>query len=88
MKRDPVQYIDFSDYLKIITKRDNWKNSFNRIFKDEDIITAKLKELEPIRNAARHSRKLTSEQKEKLKVLSKDIVRQISAMAPLDKWVS
>jgi ATP-dependent Lon protease len=88
MKRDPVQYIDFSDYVKIITKRDNWKNSFNRIFKDGDIITAKLRELEPIRNAVRHSRKLTSEQKEKLKVLTKDIVRQISATTPLDKWVS
>jgi ATP-dependent Lon protease len=79
MKRDPVEYLDFTDYLKIITKRDNWREVFNPIFKDETIIAAKLKELEPIRNAVRHSRTLTSEQREKLDMLTKDIVHQISS---------
>ena len=72
VKRDPVQYLDFPDYLKIITRRDNWRETFGSIFKDESILAAKLKELEPIRNAVRHTRKLTSEQKEKLKIFARD----------------
>jgi hypothetical protein len=79
LKREPVEYLDFADYIKIITKRDNWREVFSPIFKDETIISAKLKELEPIRNAVRHSRTLTSEQREKLELLAKDIGRQISA---------
>ncbi|MBS7618530.1 hypothetical protein KEJ25_08055 [Candidatus Bathyarchaeota archaeon] len=42
-------------------------------------IVAKFKELEPIRNAIRHGRKLTSEQREKLKIFFQDILRQILA---------
>jgi ATP-dependent Lon protease len=78
VKRDVVQYLDFADYLKIIIRRDNWRDAFAPVFQDETIITAKLKELEPIRNAVSHSRKLTSEERGKLDLLSKDIIRQIS----------
>ena len=46
---------------------------------DQELIAAKFKELEPIRNAVRHGRKLTIEQREKLKVSSRDIIRQILA---------
>jgi len=79
IKRDPIQYLDFTDYVKIITRRDNWREIFQVIFKDQDISVAKLKELEPIRNAVRHTRKLTTEQRDKLKVHSRDIMRQILA---------
>ncbi len=40
---------------------------------------AKLKELQQIRNIVRHAGKLTSEQKDKLKVLSQDIIRKVLA---------
>jgi hypothetical protein len=79
LKREFVQYLDFSDYVKIIVRRDNWREAFQKIFKEQEILTAKLKELEPIRNAVRHGRMLTDEQREKLKVYSQDIVRKISA---------
>jgi ATP-dependent Lon protease len=79
MKRDPVQYVDFADYVKIITRRDNWREVFAGILNDESVIVAKLRELEPLRNAVSHSRRLTSDEREKLKVLARDIVRQISA---------
>jgi hypothetical protein len=77
LKRDLIQYLDFADYIKIITRRDNWREIFQTIFGDQEIIAAKFRELEPIRNAVRHSRKLTLEQMEKLKVFSRDIVNQI-----------
>jgi len=79
IKRDTIDYLDFSDYVKIITKRDNWREAFKSVFKDETIITAKLRELEPIRNAVRHTRKLTADQKEKLNAITKEILRQILA---------
>jgi len=57
-------------------QRDNWREVFQKIFKEQEVIRAKLRELEPIRNAVRHGRKLTTEQKEKLKMFSRDIIRQ------------
>ncbi|MGC9014515.1 MAG: Swt1 family HEPN domain-containing protein [Thermoproteota archaeon] len=77
LKRDPVQYIDFADYVKIITRKDNWREVFKEIFEDQEAIAVKLRELEPIRNSVRHGRKLTSEQREKLKILSQDILRKL-----------
>lgn len=79
LKREFIQYLDFADYAKVIIKRDNWREIFQKIFKTKEIIGAKLKELEPIRNAVRHGRKLTIEQEQKLKVFSRDILRQILA---------
>jgi len=80
LKRDLIQYLDFADYVKIITRRDNWREKFQAIFRDKEIITARFRELEPIRNAVRHGRKLTQEQREKLRVIYRDILRQVSTM--------
>jgi len=77
LKREHIQYVDFADYVKIITRKDNWRDVFKEIFKDREAITVKLKELEPIRNSVRHGRKLTTEQREKLKIFAQDILRQI-----------
>ena len=71
--------MDFADYAKIITRRDNWREIFKKVFKDQEAIIAKLKELEPIRNAVRHGRRLTTEQREKLRVFTRDIIRQALA---------
>jgi len=79
LKRELIQYLDFADYAKIITKRDNWREVFQKTFKEQEVIRAKLRELEPIRNAVRHGRKLTTEQRDKLKIFSQDIIRQTLA---------
>jgi hypothetical protein len=68
-----VFYIDFTDYVKIILRRDNWRDEFQKVFKDKEIISAKLRELEPIRNAIAHFRKLTQTELSKLKLYSEDI---------------
>jgi ATP-dependent Lon protease len=77
LKREHIQYIDFADYAKIITRKDNWRDAFKETFKDQEAIIVKLKELEPIRNSVRHGRKLTAEQREKLKIFARDILHQI-----------
>jgi hypothetical protein len=70
----PLFYIDFADYIKIITRRDNWRTVFEPIFKDKEIISAKLRELEPIRNAVAHVRELSRTEADKLNLYSKDIM--------------
>ena len=68
-----VFYIDFTDYIKIILRRDNWKDKFQKVFKDKEIVSAKLRELEPIRNAIAHSRELNKTEFNKLKLYSEDL---------------
>ena len=58
--------IDFTDYAKIITRRDNWNNVFKDVFHNREELLSKLKELEPIRNAIMHSRNLNSKQIQRL----------------------
>ena len=72
-----ICYVDFTDYGKIILRKDNWRDVFEKIFKDKTILQAKLRELEPIRNDIAHNRKLNVEQFEILKLYSKHIIRCI-----------
>jgi hypothetical protein len=69
-----VFYIDFTDYVKIIVRRNNWREVFKQVFKDKDIISTKLRELEPIRNAIAHFRELNQAESDKLKLYSEDII--------------
>jgi len=78
----PVHYVDFPDYVKIIRKKDNWREAFNKILKDEEWISVKVKELEPIRNALAHSRTLPRGGLEKLRINVKDILNLIRATDP------
>lgn len=69
-----IQYVDFPDYLKIIRRKDNWRDTFHKVFKDEESISVKLRDLEPIRNALAHSRPLPKGSLERLRVNAKDIL--------------
>lgn len=70
----PIEYIDFADYAKIITRRDNWREVFQKVFHDRDLLVAKMKELEPIRNAIGHSRDLNSKQIQRLNLYAEDFI--------------
>ena len=54
-----VDYLDFSDYKKIILDPANWREAFARFFGNQSFIEVKLGELEPIRNDISHSRLLS-----------------------------
>ena len=76
-KEDAIHYINFSEYSKIITKRDNWKEVFSECFGEKNLIISKFRELEPIRNKIVHFRVLSKNEKTKLKLYSKDIINCI-----------
>ena len=73
-----VHYVDFTDYLKIISRKDNWKDVFAKYFKDITLLTSKLKELEPIRNNIAHFRPIRKTQATKLMLYTKEILSCIS----------
>ena len=53
-----IQYADFMDLAEIITKRDNWREAFQPIFRDPNDIAVSLRRLHPVRKALAHSRPL------------------------------
>jgi hypothetical protein len=73
----PIHYVDFTDYSKIISRRDNWDQVFKPLFADRDGIATRLKELEPIRNDIAHSRELSKKQRERLRLYADDIIDRL-----------
>ncbi len=55
-----VYYIDFADYSAIVGRQDNWKEVFQKVFRDRESVLVKLKELEQIRNDIAHTRDLAA----------------------------
>ncbi len=77
-KQPLISYIDFTDYEKIITQKNNWNDIFQHIFHDKIAISGKLKEIEPIRNAISHTRNLDPHEEKQLRFYSEEILRSIS----------
>jgi len=73
----PIHYVDFPDYDKIISRKDNWVQLFKPFFGDQLIISAKFRELDPIRNAIAHPRPLNNRQITKLRLYSAEIIGQM-----------
>lgn len=69
----PIHYVDFPDYVKIIRRRENWREILREVFKDEESVSVKLRELEPIRNSIAHFRSLTKDSLEKLRINAKEL---------------
>jgi hypothetical protein len=77
-----MTYVDFADYLKIITRADNWKEIFRDIFFEQELISAKFKELNPIRNKIAHSRDLTEQDLRRLRIHAEDILLFLEKVKP------
>lgn len=75
---DLLEYVDFNDYIGIIRRRDNWREAFRDVFRDGEVISAKLKEIEPIRNAIAHSREISKQQLNRLELHVGDIIHSTS----------
>lgn len=60
IEKDVFAYLEFSDYIKIITYKQNWNLIFEPIFKDKDTLTKTFKILTYIRNTVSHGRKLNN----------------------------
>ena len=51
-----IQYADFMDLADVITRKDNWREAFQAVFRDKNDITVSLRRLHPVRKALAHSR--------------------------------
>jgi len=69
-----VDFLDFSDYRKIITEINNWQDVFSKFFKATSFIETRLGELEPVRNDLAHSRSLTPRTIDKLRIYSEELL--------------
>jgi hypothetical protein len=49
-----LQYLDFTDYYKIIGQK--WDRCFANVFREKDIVLGKLRELDPMRKTIMHTR--------------------------------
>jgi len=76
--RSVLDYVEFSEYLKIITSSNNWDACFVNIFPSVSWIDTKLKEIANIRNKCMHSRGLSKHDFEKLKVEIRDVMSKIT----------
>lgn len=56
---DLIHYADFTDYAKLITREDNWKQVFSRVFPNKDLIRLSFSRLEQLRLPVMHSRRIS-----------------------------
>ena len=84
---DLMWYVDFFDYVEIITRDDNWREAFKRIFGNKDDFRVTIKKLLPIRNKIAHMRPLNPREKKNLDALSEDIFTPIWERVYNEKYV-
>ena len=56
-----IDYADFTDYEKIITKRENWRRVFSSIFTRNTLVIESFQRLYPIRRCTMHSRLISQD---------------------------
>lgn len=73
-----VQYLDFSDYTKIITMTPNWNDAFKSVFGTRDFVFIKFGEIQTARNAMAHNRQLDRHDRELFVTNAKQILRALT----------
>ena len=76
-KHAKIDQIDFADLERILIKKDFWKLYFKDIFLDQNALSVKLKEIAMMRNHIDHSKSLSRENEERLRIYCKDIFEMI-----------
>lgn len=74
-----LEFVDFSDYQKIILQRNNWEEQFRHVFRTKEWISTRLAELLPLRNDIAHSRTLSYEDSMRFRVFAQDILAAADA---------
>jgi hypothetical protein len=73
-----IAYADFTDYIKIIERNDNWNAVFQTIFGRRDDVKESFLRLFPIRICTMHSRLITFDDELLLQVETRRILRAIA----------
>ena len=60
-KRPLIAYADFTDYVKIIVRNDNWNPVFAKIFQRKSLVKESFQRLYPIRVCTMHARIITQD---------------------------
>jgi hypothetical protein len=56
-----IEYADFTDYLQIIVRADNWNDVFKPVFRRQENVRESFQRLFPIRLCTMHARIITQE---------------------------
>lgn len=75
-----ISYADFSDYVPIITRKDNWQKVFKPIFKRKASVQESFQRLYPIRICTMHARLITQDDMLYLYVETKRILNMIKIL--------
>ncbi|MGB3832495.1 MAG: Swt1 family HEPN domain-containing protein [Mesorhizobium sp.] len=76
-----IAYADFTDYVPIITKRDNWNDVFKPFFVRQTAVQESFQRLYPIRICTMHARLITQDDELYLLVETKRILTSIGTGA-------
>jgi hypothetical protein len=76
-ERPLIEYADFTDYLRIIEKRDNWDRVFRPVFRRVEDVRESLQRLVPVRHATAHSRIITLDDELFLTIEIKRVLKAI-----------
>jgi hypothetical protein len=79
-RRQLFQYADFTDYLPIIIRADNWNEIFSGIFRNSDDVQVSFQRLFPLRVCTMHGRELSKDDFLLLLVETRRILRAIGAI--------
>ena len=78
--RPLIDYADFTDYLPVIERRDNWSRVFKPIFGRPEDIRESLQRLYPVRLATMHARVITHDDTLLLMVETKRVVKSFGKL--------
>lgn len=78
----PYEYLDFSDYVKVITMETNWEEVFKSVFGGQDVIRVKLNEISVGRNDIVHMREIPSQERELFVTDARQLLRAIYGHPP------
>mgnify|MGYP005867392015 CR=1 FL=1 len=72
-----IAYADFSDYVSIITQKNNWNDVFKPVFRRRTFVQESFQRLYPIRICTMHARMITQDDELYLYVETKRILSTI-----------
>ena len=72
------EYLDFSDYSKIITMKLNWDDAFKVVFHRQDVVSVKLGDIQSYRNDIAHNRELHPQDREMFVAAARQMIRVIT----------
>ena len=79
-KHPLLAYADFTDYVAIITRKDNWSEVFKPIFRHRESVQESFRRLHPIRICTMHARLITQDDELYLYVEIKRILKAIGEL--------